>query len=105
MAACSGAGNLVLPKLPEGGKSPASPGLNSRSASSSDVSSLKQETRSYGRGGAGNFDWSNEAEKKREEAIRLKMDQIRQTAEQDVDNELSRPGKAVLRASDELDSM
>jgi len=57
----------------------------------------KPESRAYGRGGAGNFDWANEAEKQHEADLRKKLEQIRQTAEKEVDRVLQKPGKAMLK--------
>jgi len=89
-----GAGNLVASKVGAGNKSP-----------TSDTLTAKPDSRLYGRGGVGNFDWSNTAEKEREEALKRKMELIRQSAERAVDSGLTKPGKAMLRDSDEHDDM
>jgi len=100
-----GAGNLVIPKASETIRSPSSSRAetDARSPISPLESNVKQESRSYGRGGMGNFESSNAVEREREEALKQKMEQIRKSAERDVEIGLSKPGKAMLRSSDELE--
>ncbi len=101
----SGAGNLITSKKPESLPIRTDAARSaSRPSPAHDTSSQlrikpesKPESRVYGRGGAGNFDWANEAEKQREAALRKKLEQIRQTAEREVDRVLQKPGKAMLK--------
>jgi hypothetical protein len=70
------------------------------------VQETLQDSRVYGRGGAGNFDNENLVEKQKEEALKKKLEQIRQVAERDVDVGLQKPQRVVVRRTeDEYDTL
>jgi hypothetical protein len=100
MSEHSGAGNWYSPRDLSSTGTFTSSGSSTEATSAPAVSPTAEntsESRHRGRGGAGNYVWSEEEQNAQKEAKEQKEIELQEMARKDVEQGLQRPGRAFIR--------